>query len=351
MADANKKSTNFLRQFRDLKTREFKQITAAQFMDVWNHYDDDGNGYIEGKELDGFLVELVTSINKEDVGPEVLSPTALEDAKQLVLNAFDENSDGRIDIAELAQILPTEETFLLLFRRDNPLDSSVEFMKVWKEYDKDRSGYIEADELKTFLYDLLKRCKRQGDVTEEQMITYTDTVLKLFDRNGDGKLQFSELAKLLPVKENFLCRPVFKKILCKLVNKKPLRPNKTINQSVPSTKVRKETKPPIQLCNELIIKNANRLTTDDIDRVFSLYDRDNNGNIEDEELCGFLKDLMELVEEDYDEEDLLECKEILLEKCDLNHDGKINKKELAMVLMSYNRISTSDEPDLNEESG
>ncbi|CAC5395539.1 Calretinin,Calbindin,Secretagogin,Calbindin-32 [Mytilus coruscus] len=314
MADANKKSTNFLRQFRDLKTREFKQITAAQFMDVWNHYDDDGNGYIEGKELDGFLVELVTSINKEDVGPEVLSPTALEDAKQLVLNAFDENSDGRIDIAELAQILPTEETFLLLFRRDNPLDSSVEFMKVWKEYDKDRSGYIEADELKTFLYDLLKRCKRQGDVTEEQMITYTDTVLKLFDRNGDGKLQFSELAKLLPVKENFLCRPVFKLTLGKKMN-------------------------------------ANRLTTDDIDRVFSLYDRDNNGNIEDEELCGFLKDLMELVEEDYDEEDLLECKEILLEKCDLNHDGKINKKELAMVLMSYNRISTSDEPDLNEESG
>ncbi|XP_076112470.1 calbindin-32-like isoform X5 [Mytilus galloprovincialis] len=307
MADANKKSTNFLRQFRDLKTREFKQITAAQFMDVWNHYDDDGNGYIEGKELDGFLVELVTSINNEDVGPEVLSPTALEDAKQLVLNAFDENSDGRIDIAELAQILPTEETFLLLFRRDNPLDSSVEFMKVWKEYDKDRSGYIEADELKTFLYDLLKRCKRQADVSEEQMITYTDTVLKLFDRNGDGKLQFSELAKLLPVKENFLCRPVF--------------------------------------------KNANRLTTDDIDRVFSLYDRDNNGNIEDEELCGFLKDLMELVEEDYDEEDLLECKEILLEKCDLNHDGKINKKELAMVLMSYNRNPTSDETDLNEESG
>ncbi|XP_063441145.1 calbindin-32-like isoform X4 [Mytilus trossulus] len=314
MADANKKSTNFLRQFRDLKTREFNQITAAQFMDVWNHYDDDGNGYIEGKELDGFLVELVTSINNEDVGPEVLSPTALEDAKQLVLNAFDENSDGRIDIAELAQILPTEETFLLLFRRDNPLDSSVEFMKVWKEYDKDRSGYIEADELKTFLYDLLKRCKRQADVSEEQMITYTDTVLKLFDRNGDGKLQFSELAKLLPVKENFLCRPVFKLTLGKKMN-------------------------------------ANRLTTDDIDRVFSLYDRDNNGNIEDEELCGFLKDLMELVEEDYDEEDLLECKEILLEKCDLNHDGKINKKELAMVLMSYNRNPTSDEPDLNEESG
>ena len=30
-----------------------------------------GNGYIEDKELDGFLVELVTSVNAADVGPEV----------------------------------------------------------------------------------------------------------------------------------------------------------------------------------------------------------------------------------------------------------------------------------------
>lgn len=65
-----------------------------------------------------------------------------------------------------------EENFLLLFRFDNPLDSSVEFMKVlfilnllvqmcvllllflllqiWREYDSDGSGYIEADELKVF---------------------------------------------------------------------------------------------------------------------------------------------------------------------------------------------------------
>ena len=35
---------------------------------------------------------------------------------------------------QLAQILPMEETFLLLFRFDNPLDSSVEFMKVSEKY-------------------------------------------------------------------------------------------------------------------------------------------------------------------------------------------------------------------------
>lgn len=36
------KGENFLRQFRDLNTRDFKKITAGQFMDVWNHYDTDG---------------------------------------------------------------------------------------------------------------------------------------------------------------------------------------------------------------------------------------------------------------------------------------------------------------------
>ncbi|KAK6174655.1 hypothetical protein SNE40_017890 [Patella caerulea] len=64
-------SKNFLRQFRDINTREFKKISASQFNDVWTHYDQDGNGYIEGTELDNFLYELVTSVNTSDVGPEV----------------------------------------------------------------------------------------------------------------------------------------------------------------------------------------------------------------------------------------------------------------------------------------
>ncbi|OQR78474.1 calbindin-32-like [Tropilaelaps mercedesae] len=34
-------STNFMRQFRDKKTRELKNLTASQFMEVWSHYDHD----------------------------------------------------------------------------------------------------------------------------------------------------------------------------------------------------------------------------------------------------------------------------------------------------------------------
>ncbi|XP_035824709.1 calbindin-32 [Aplysia californica] len=295
-------SQNFLRQFRDKKTRKFREISASSFMDVWNHYDSDGNGYIEGSELDQFLYELVTSVNTQDVGPEVVSQAALKEAKASILSAFDENKDGKIDIAELAQLLPMEENFLLLFRREHPLESSVEFMKTWRKYDEDHSGYIEADELKHFLKDLLKSFERT--VSEEQLITYADTMLQLFDRNKDGKLQLSEMAKLLPVKENFLQRPIF--------------------------------------------KGAKQLTAEDISRVFNLYDRDGNKSIEDEELHGFLKDLMELVQEDYDADDIEEFKDILLRECDINHDGRIDKDELSMVLVSFAKASQGPE---GEEGG
>lgn len=54
----------------------------------------------------------------------------LVELKSCFLEAYDDNQDGKIDIRELAQLLPMEENFLLLFRFDNPLESSVEFMKV-----------------------------------------------------------------------------------------------------------------------------------------------------------------------------------------------------------------------------
>ncbi|CAL1535484.1 unnamed protein product [Lymnaea stagnalis] len=200
-----------------------------------------------------------------------------------------------------------EENFLLLFRREHPLESSVEFMKTWRKYDEDHSGYIEADELKHFLKDLLKSFERT--VSEEQLITYADTMLQLFDRNKDGKLQLSEMAKLLPVKENFLLRPIF--------------------------------------------KGAKQLTPEDINRVFSLYDRDGNKSIEDEELHGFLKDLMELVQEDYDADDIEEFKDILLRECDINHDGRIDKDELSMVLVSFAKASQGpgEETEGEEQAG
>ncbi|KAK7474035.1 hypothetical protein BaRGS_00034745 [Batillaria attramentaria] len=98
------------------------------------------------------------------------------------------------------------------------------------------------------------------------------------------------------------------------------------------------------------VEGAKQLTKDDITRVFSLYDRDGNKWIENEELHGFLKDLMELVQEDYDADDIEECKQILLKECDLNHDGRIDKDELSMVLISFARVSRAEDIPLGKES-
>ncbi|KAG1656971.1 Calbindin-32 [Nymphon striatum] len=156
-----------------------------------------------------------------------VSDAMLQELKECFMEAYDDNQDGKIEIREvddhdnhidhnmkeLAQILPTEENFLLLFRFDNPLDSSVEFMKIWRAYDTDNSGYIEGNELKNFLADLLKEANKDKLVTSDKLIEYTDSLLRIFDSNGDGKLQLSEMAKLLPVKENFLNRTAFK-VIC-----------------------------------------------------------------------------------------------------------------------------------------
>uniref|UniRef100_A0A667YX06 Calbindin 2b n=1 Tax=Myripristis murdjan TaxID=586833 RepID=A0A667YX06_9TELE len=175
------------------------ELTAAQFLDIWKHFDSDGNGYIEGKELENFFHEL--EIARRGAGVDPSHAAFKEKMKEFMAN-FDKNADGRIEMSELAQILPTEENFLLCFRQF--VGSSSEFMAAWRRYDTDRSGYIESNELKGFLSDLLKKANRHYD--DKKLNEYTQTILKMFDLNGDGKLGLSEMARLLPVEENFLLK-------------------------------------------------------------------------------------------------------------------------------------------------
>ncbi|GFT80213.1 calbindin-32 [Nephila pilipes] len=128
---------------------------------------------------------------------------------------------------------------------------------------------------------------------------YKDSFYEKTSSSTKFKIFRLDLAKLLPVKENFLCRSAF--------------------------------------------KGASKLTKEDIERVFNLYDRDRNGTIENEELKGFLKDLLELVKKDYDAQDLEEFQEAILRGCDFNKDGKINKKELTMILLALAKHAQEDD--------
>uniref|UniRef100_A0A672Q376 Calbindin n=1 Tax=Sinocyclocheilus grahami TaxID=75366 RepID=A0A672Q376_SINGR len=190
------------------------EISASQFLDIFHHYDSDGNGYIEGKELQNFIRELQQA--RKQAGLE------LTDKMKAFVEKYEQNADGKIGIIELVQILPTEENFLLFFRQQ--LKSCAEFMEVslkcsqfkqtridnttalhvfevynysdystksaWRNYDADHSGYIEADELKV----------RNNLLTFQKIKipTYKSAIMALSD---GGKLYRTELALVLCAEE------------------------------------------------------------------------------------------------------------------------------------------------------
>ncbi|KAI5607811.1 calretinin [Silurus asotus] len=160
------------------------EVTAAHFMTVWKHFDRHGNGYIEGKELESFFTELEAVLRGTSTDS---ANGALKEKMQEFMKKVEKNADGKIEMSE-----------------------------AWRKYDTDRSGFIEANELK----------------------------LKMFDLNGDGKLGLSEMARLLPVQENFLLK-----------------------------------------------FQSFKLSSDEFDDIFTFYDKDGNGYIDEQELDALLKDL------------------------------------------------------------
>uniref|UniRef100_A0A4W5NGZ0 Calbindin n=1 Tax=Hucho hucho TaxID=62062 RepID=A0A4W5NGZ0_9TELE len=227
------------------------EISASQFLDIFHHYDNDGNGYIEGKELQSFIKELQQA--RKQAGLE------LTDQMKAFVQEYEKNTDAKIGIVELVQILPTEENFLLFFRQQ--LKSCAEFMQ-------------------NFLKDLLQKAKKPYD--EKKLDDYTHTTLKIFDSNHDGKLCLAEMARLLPDEENFLL---------KFQNVKMVRR--------------------------------------EFNKIFELYDQDENGYMDENELDALLKDLCEKNKKVLEVNKIPTYKTAIMA---LSDGGKLYRTELALVL-------------------
>lgn len=263
---------------------DLDNLDAAGFLQIWQHFDADDNGYIEGRELDAFFHHMMTKLRPGDNVTE----EKVQRLKARFMSAYDVTADGRLQIQELADmILPEDENFLLVFRREALLDNSVEFMKIWRKYDADSSGYISAAELKSFLQDLFQHHKKE--VSSGKLEEYTDAMMNIFDKNKDGRLDLNDLARILALQENFLLQ--FKMDANTLLERKR-----------------------------------------DFEQIFAHYDVSKTGALEGPEVDGFVKDMMELVRPSITGSELDQFRKVLLRHCDINKDGKIQKNELALCL-------------------
>ncbi|CAG0878710.1 unnamed protein product [Darwinula stevensoni] len=65
---------------------------------------------------------------------------------------------------------------------------------------------------------------------------------------------------------------------------------------------------------------------------------DKSGAIESDELRGLLKDLLDQAKKPYTADDLLELQQMIMRGCDVDHDGKINRRELTMILLALTKV-------------
>uniref|UniRef100_A0A8C4ZY92 EF-hand domain-containing protein n=1 Tax=Gadus morhua TaxID=8049 RepID=A0A8C4ZY92_GADMO len=207
--------------------RAFDQLDAAEFLAIWHHFDADDNGYIEGKELDEFFRHVMKRLGSQETTEE-----NVQKLKQRFMSTYDVTADGKLQIQELAlMILPADENFLLVFRREAPLDNSVDFMKA-------------------FLRDLIQQ--HHKEVSPSKLDEYTDAMMKVFDKNKDGCLELNDMARILAMEDNFLLQ---------------------FQLDASSQGERKR----------------------DFEKIFTHYDVNKTGELEGVEVDGFVKDMMELV--------------------------------------------------------
>ncbi|KAI4565981.1 hypothetical protein MJT46_009356 [Ovis ammon polii x Ovis aries] len=236
------------------------------------------SGYLEGKELQNLIQELQQARKKAglELSPEM----------KTFVDQYGQRDDGKIGIVELAHVLPTEENFLLLFRCQQ-LKSCEEFMKTWRKYDTDHSGFIETEELKIKQRYRFPFKDKEATVGHQLYARHFIHVLfnlylKLFDSNNDGKLELTEMARLLPVQENFLLK----------------------FQGV-------------KMCGK------------EFNKAFELYDQDGNGYIDENELDALLKDLCEKNKQDLDINNIPTYKKSIMA---LSDGGKLYRTDLALIL-------------------
>nr|KAF6426135.1 calbindin 1 [Molossus molossus] len=111
------------------------------------------------------------------------------------LKLFDSNNDGKLELTEMARLLPVQENFLLKFQGVKMC--AKEFNKAFELYDQDGNGYIDEHELDALLKDLCEKNKQDLDINN--ISNYKKSIMALSD---GGKLYRTDLALILSAGDN-----------------------------------------------------------------------------------------------------------------------------------------------------
>ncbi|ABP00426.1 predicted protein [Ostreococcus lucimarinus CCE9901] len=137
-------------------------LTRAQvqeFKEAFDIFDVDGGGTITAEELG----EVMKSLGQKPTRAQL----------EAMVREIDADGDGAIDFPEF---------LTMMLRKMNEGDPERELRDVFTVFDKDQSGTISADELKSVM-------KVIGEKLTEQEI---EDAIRLADTTGDGEVDYDE---------------------------------------------------------------------------------------------------------------------------------------------------------------
>ena len=137
-------------------------LTRAQvqeFKEAFDIFDVDGGGTITAEELG----EVMKSLGQKQTRAQL----------EAMVREIDADGDGAIDFPEF---------LTMMLRKMNEGDPERELRDVFTVFDKDQSGTISADELKSVM-------KVIGEKLTEQEI---EDAIRLADTTGDGEVDYDE---------------------------------------------------------------------------------------------------------------------------------------------------------------
>lgn len=252
------------------------RISSRQFVTILKKFDKDGNGYINESELDAFLKAF------EDEG--LMEHSRAVEITEKIREEQQDDSDT-VSMTKLTKELVPVNFLTAEFGEQKTRITSVDFMKLWENYDVDGSGYLDTVELQRFFYDIITKNKDDGDTEdseelEKKIDRYVKTMFEMLNIQGE-KVSLENMCKFCPVEENFL-------------------------------------------------EQYETFTDEELKEIFEHYDQDNSNEIEGCELEGFLKDLYE--RKHRPGQCFEKFKAEKMKKFDKDKNEKFNKEEVKKIL-------------------